>query len=112
MSGIYVPDMEKAKRCIDCEWCRFRIPGRVYICKRMKDAIIGVCLTDVESVNVCCPVVAVQEHGTLIDKDKLKDSLASELFKLNSSCITPSWNDAILIVQTAETVIPTDKEDS
>lgn len=71
MSGIYIPGMEMPKSCRECEWCVHTIPGDKYICHKMKRAVIGVCETDIETVNVCCPLISVPDHGRLIDADKL-----------------------------------------
>lgn len=105
MSGIYIPGMEMPTSCGECEWCVHTIPADKYICKRMKRAVIGVCETDVETVNVCCPLVPVPEHGRLGDLDELLDRAFG--------CLDEETFLAFqFLVNGSVTVIPPSKEDS
>ena len=75
MSGIYIPGMEMPRNCLACDWCAHTIPADNYICYRLNRAVIGVAKEDVdETVNACCPLIPVPEHGRLIDADALKEN--------------------------------------
>lgn len=53
-----------------------------------------------------CPLVPVQPHGDLIDKKTVSENLASVLNKKNPPFSYPDWNDAIVAMLTAPTIIP------
>ena len=55
-------------------------------------------------------VIPVSPHGDLIDKKTVSENLASVLNKKNPPFSYPNWNDAIVAMLTAPTIIPADKE--
>lgn len=100
MSGIYIKGMEMPTSCLSCEWCVHTIPADNYICYRLNRAVIGVVEEDVnETVNVCCPLIPVPDHGRLIDADAMCDGLV-----LN--------HPVVIYAECMPTVIPADKEET
>lgn len=53
-----------------------------------------------------CPLVPVPPHGDLIDKKTVSDNLVSVLNKKNPPFSYPDWNDAVVAMLTAPTIIP------
>lgn len=95
MSGIYIPDMEMPLRD---RYFLITPSGNVY------DADEG--LSPIPSFKA----IPVHDHGDLIDKATVVDNLVKVLNKRNPPISYPDWNDAILSVMTAPTVIPASKE--
>ena len=98
--SVYIKGMEMPKNCIDCAfgwngWCH-RINNRAFV--------------EVDMRRHDCPLIHVPEHGQLIDKATVVDNLVKVLNKRNPPISYPDWNDAVLSVMTAPTIIPADKE--
>jgi hypothetical protein len=53
--------------------------------------------------------VPVPPHGDLIDKKTVSENLASVLNKKNPPFSYPDWNDAIVAMMTAPTIIPAEE---
>lgn len=103
MSGIYIPDMEMPHACFRCELC----DSDFYWCKAAKREIENPFADD--GVAAFCPLVAVPDHGRLIDADAMQD----EWYRLNfDRKITDGtlayWNYRL---SQMPTIIPADKEE-
>lgn len=92
MSGVYIKGMEMPKACIFCElydhenyWCN---AARKDVELRFDGKLCSF-----------CPLVAVQDHGRLIDADALI---------LNDKVNT---FEAVFAIAEMPTIIPADKED-
>lgn len=58
-----------------------------------------------------CPLTTVPPHGDLIDKKTVSENLASVLNKKNPPFSYPDWNDAIVAMLTAPTIIEAEEEE-
>lgn len=111
--SVLIKGMEMPKSCRECEWCVHTIPGDKYICYRMKRAVIGVCETDIETVNVCCPLVPVPDHGRLIDADALMLKIQDYIEEYGWETDEHGWHnekwcamkEAEMAINDAETVL-------
>lgn len=56
-----------------------------------------------------CPLSPVPPHGDLIDKKTVSENLASVLNKKHPPFSYPDWNDAIVAMLTAPTIIPAEE---
>lgn len=112
MSGIYISGMEMPKNCYGCPffkqvdyWNKDEEADILSKCKRTGEFTW-------ESVNGYlpnCPLIPVPPHGDLIDKKTVSDNLASVLNKKNPPFSYPDWNDAIVAMLTAPTIIPAEE---
>ena len=112
MSGIYIPDMKMPRDCSMCPMAfyisRFYFTGcGIVHSKRyaMQD--------DVEYANSSerpkwCPLVAVPDHGDLIDRSAALDSLMSGMVMTGYQSRAMGCVDEIWV----PTIIPADKEDT
>jgi len=69
MSGIYIPDMKLPEKCGECP---FFYDGEFEWCGRCNDNICDG-LVDREGKPDWCDLVAVPDHGRLIDADALEE---------------------------------------
>lgn len=118
--SILLKGLKMPEKCLDCKLCAFIPIG--------EDGLMTKCLplnraTDVEKLRHDCPLVAVPDHGRLIDADKLIADAKEDL--LPDSEIFPMckdnerywyWNDGannvIDLANTAPTVIEADRSDT
>lgn len=93
MSGIYIP-MEMPRGCLDCQFRKHDM------CKKwLKVWDCAVNRPD------NCPLVAVPDHGRLIDADKLKKQIEDE------NRFSAVYEKATFrYLDNAPTIIPADKE--
>ena len=115
MSGIYIPDMEKPKCCFLCPLCYNTISiAKTGYCRLLfeeNEAVEGGqvwrIISDVTELADFCPLVAVPDHGRLIDADKLKKQIEDEKrFSAVYEKATSRYLD------NAPTIIPADEEDN
>ena len=89
MAGVYISGMEKPQNCYTCSFC---------------DDVEGVCVVlyavehKWERTHSCPLVELPAQHGDLIDRDALKDSLIVE------------YPSVIYSIDNAPTIIPADKD--
>ena len=106
--GIYLPNMEMPKSCADCF---LEDPYDGYNCRIIpKSANWG--LGERPS---WCPLVEVPTpHGDLIDKETVRKNLVEELQRNKDpfpyQSYYPSWNDAVMAMLSAPTIIPASEE--
>lgn len=65
---------------------------------------------DIRQIVGSFELVPVLPHGDLIDKKTVSENLASVLNKKNPPFSYPDWNDAIVAVLTAPTIIPAEED--
>lgn len=107
MSGIYIPGMEMPKCCYDCELIdivtscpHYDLPSEAYCQidyirkRRDKD----------------CPLIAVPDHGRLIDADALKERLKTAMptYPL-SGCRTYADTNIPWYINNAPTIIESEE---
>ena len=64
---------------------------------------------DMDDSKPCnCPLVEIQPHGDLIDREEVKRSFAGILCERKPPIMYPDWNDAVIAVCIAPTIIPAD----
>lgn len=121
MSGIYIPGMEMPKNCEECSIKSWDTED--YVCPF--SGISTLCISRQDS----CPLIAVQDHGRLIDADALIDDLkrqCKEVFRIDAVSPEDFWinrNEAYRqrlyeswcegfyeYVGSRPTIIPADKE--
>lgn len=106
MAGIYIPDMEMPTECP----CRLVGTGYDMYCF----AVSGIPARSKEYDECCknetraswCPLVAVPDHGDLIDRDALKKECQE-----NAKMGIGLWVD-YMDLSFAPTIIPADKEET
>lgn len=99
MSGIYIPDMKMPTGCASCDLANYFSDGEPY-CRRLMRRVVK---HDARLDN--CPLVAVPDHGRLIDADALTKML---YFYFEKS----GGRDTLeALIKTEPTIIPADKED-
>ena len=59
----------------------------------------------------CCPLVPIPPHGDLIDKKTASENLAKVLIEKKPPFSYPEWNDAVVAMLTAPTIIESEGED-
>ena len=102
MSGIYIKGMEMPKSCMACQWSRTDITNTDW------------CVLTEKDLPCDCPLVAVPDHGRLIDADALHEHMVKvhnewkEHPELHESII-PVVDDEVMILY-FPTIIPADKE--
>ena len=110
MSGVYIKGLKMPEKCLDCKLCAF-IPigdyGLMTKCLPLDRA------TDAEKLRTDCPLVAVPDHGDLIDRD--------ELIENSGMCVcdfgTPDeqWRpdrDWYLTINAQTIIIPAERSES
>ena len=113
MSGIYIPDMEKPKCCFLCPLCYNTISiAKTGYCRLLfeeNEAVEGGqmwrTISDVTELADFCPLVAVPDHGRLIDGGILQEQMKKR------KNFVGRVSDADCLVADAPTIIPADKED-
>jgi hypothetical protein len=104
MSDLLIRGMEMPK---GCAFCRIgKRNGKKMVCPLCDEEwdIHDPMSADHRLDN--CPLVPVPPHGDLIDKKTVSENLASVLNKKNPPFSYPDWNDAIVAMMTAPTIIP------
>ena len=96
--GVYIKGMEMPKNCEECAIKSWDTED--YVCPF--SGVSTLCI----SRQADCPLVPVPPHGDLIDKKTVSENLASVLNKKNPPFSYPDWNDAIIAMLTAPTIIP------
>lgn len=95
MSGIYIPNMERPKRCEMCPLYEEIKNGDPDWCKALHKALPE--YSD-------CPLIPVPDHGRLIDADALEKDIDKYIGGEESQSRFHHW------VQVQRTVIPESKE--
>ena len=109
--SVLVKGMEMPKSCLECDWCAHTIPADNYICYRLNRAVIGVAEEDVDkSVNVCCPIVPIQSHGDLIDRNELISGLAHKLGIRSLEYLTHQERAIVNWIEKAPVIIEAEEE--
>ena len=103
MSGIYIPGMEMPKSCWDCFACH---DGWCIINQKIEGH---------RTVTHSCPLIAVPDHGRLIDADVLVSHCKEmEQIEWNNKTAPYSWAYAYESLEddidNAKTIIPADKD--
>ena len=94
--GIYLPNMEKMPR-----------KGEMLVI--FPDGTSYVCFNGMRERLAQTKAVHVPPHGDLIDKKTVSENLASVLNKKNPPFTYPDWNDAVVAMLTAPTIIPAEE---
>lgn len=104
MMGVYIKGMEMPETCASCEQSYYVGNGRA-MCKRVSKTD----KTDIMTKRRAdfCPLVEVEPHGDLTDKDKLmQEFMDSDLDHLQRD----DWKEVIQIVSDADVVIEAEGE--
>lgn len=121
MSGIYIPNMELPKCCDDCPICYCL--GGVWELGDFVCSLKDITITDRYTRHANCPLVAVPDHGRLIDAGDLYDGIDKkttafradvENQKISQATEFGYWgaiHDVRAVLTNAPTIIPADKED-
>lgn len=117
MSGVYIPDMEKPKCCFLCPLCYDEITtAKTGYCRLLfeeNEAVEGGqmwrIISDVTELADFCPLVAVSDHGRLIDADALTAQGYSLAIMRIDEIDTRVWRELVPF-DYAPTIIPADKE--
>ena len=104
--GIYLPNMEMPKNCVECDLSKRRHSsmGDIIDCKRI--GTVGSAFNDTHMILINrhpnCPLVEIPPHGDLVDKDKLMaEVMDSDLDHLQRD----DWREVIQIVADADVII-------
>lgn len=106
--SVLIKGMEMPKTCHCCRMCVQVSDGDIdwhweccLLCEKVAryatDRIPG------------CPLVPVPPHGDLIDREETKRRLAEHLCKMKPPIMWPDWNDAVITICTAPTIIPAEE---
>ena len=112
MAGIYIPDMQMPTRCFACPMCDTDCCGiskGPYI--EYRDVDIDVAMNGRPD---WCPLVAVPDHGRLIDADDAILALRpSSSFMESDACGTWEmiWNEECDTINRLPTIIPGERKD-
>ena len=93
--SVYIKGMEMPESCIFCpamngDWSICKLTGRnINLATRQTD----------------CPLIPVPDHGDLIDRDKLRETMF-----IGEQCLY-SWDEVEDAIDYAPTIIPADKEE-
>lgn len=112
MAGVYIPSMEMPENCMACQWSRTDIANTDW------------CVLTKKDLPCDCPLVAVPNHGRLIDADAFAIEMidrqmnAEEWLRIAKDHDTAVRADAVLsflcevklTLDKMPTVIPADKE--
>lgn len=105
MAGVYIKGMDKPKECRDCP---FNIVG---LCTA-KVAVFGK-----ESLHdpgeLWCPLVEVPDHGDLIDRETIVDSVCDGVCSCSECSFNQNPFDSCVLqtnLEKLKVVIPADKE--
>ena len=104
--SILIKGMEMPTNCLNCFLSR---SGCRAVLKRMLAMEVGTWIP-ANYRHDDCPLVPVRPHGDLIDKKTVSENLASVLNKKNPPFSYPDWNDAIIAMLTAPTIIPAEED--
>lgn len=107
MSGIYIPGMEMPKSCWDCFACH---DGWCIIIQKIEGH---------RTITHSCPLLAVPDHGRLIDESWLKSAMITTLEALKKNPkmdrqemhLIAAFDTLRTMVEDAPTIIPADKEE-
>ena len=113
MAGVYVPGMKKPYGCTFCPWYQT-------FCSFCKAANKNISVLDMNKGPDWCPLVEVPDHGDLVDRGALEDTVLRLNFpeEYPSDDVAESWEitrnqykmiDNVLFQM--PTVIPADKEE-
>ena len=103
--GIYIPGMEMPTSCFYCPF-REKINPDDYVCLALNREFEETFSLIAGKRHKACPLVPVPKHGGLIDKKTVSENLAKVLNDKNPPFSYPDWNDAIVAMLTAPTIIP------
>lgn len=95
--GVYIKDMEMPTSCFECNLRKVWDDGIQCLVNK------GIWM-DADGKHGCCPLVEVETHGDLIDRDKLEKDIDKYIGGEESRSRFHHW------VQVQNAVIPMDKE--
>ena len=104
MSGIYISGMEMPHNCFLCNLSVLN--GERLFCKVTKEEVLRA------KIATDCPLIAVPNHGRLIDADALQKSIeyvAGLDWNINVGA-SKGLEAAAYMVEDAMTIIPADKD--
>ena len=85
MAGIYIPGMEMPKSCGFCPLKMMAMEG--------DECAIGARFTEYQKRPSDCPLIHVPDHGDLIDRDAMIDSMKHEIQEFISLSV---YDDGLL----------------
>lgn len=106
--GVYIKGMEMPKCCASCD-----VACLHYLNRGLDGLLAKICRIESRLPN--CPLVPVPPHGDLIDKETVRKNLVEELQRNKDpfpyQSYYPSWNDAVMAMLSAPTIITASGEE-
>ena len=100
MSGIYIKGMEMPKNCLLCQLSvLYEKPREALFCRILKEEVLR------NKIDGSCPLVAVPDHGRLIDAD----AIDYDDYWWNRKYSAKECQQAERMVEEQPTIIPADK---
>jgi len=106
MSGVYIPNMEMPKHCYECKFfVKSSSPKRPFV-NCMFIGQLGSVFNFACGIPIDCPLIAVPDHGRLIDAD----AVDYDDYWWNKHYSARDCKQAEKMIEEQPTIIPADKD--